>query len=626
MRLHLAHIALLLASLLPTLGLSEEAPGDPSFEAYLDGLVRAQFHDYKLAGMTFVLVQGDRVTLAKGYGLADIATGEPVEPNRHLFRPGSVSKLFTWTAVMQLVEKGKLDLNADVSEYVDQFEIPNAFNQPMTLSHIMTHTPGLEDAAAGILFEEFADGLIPLSDALGANVPTQIRAPGTHAAYSNWATALAGLVVANVSGQSFEAYIQDHILNPLQMPNATFEEPLPAHLAVNMATGYLNRQGTLAATGFEFIKNFGPAGALSTASSDMGNFIIAHLNDGRFQQTKILNPATTKLMHQNLFSHHEAVAAMAHGFWEKWRNGQRFIGHGGDTISFHSELVLDPENDFGFYLSFNAPDGARARAAIVDGIIDYFYPAPPARYSFDPIEGTAARITQVIGAYRINRRSYTKLEGIVALAGDISITPAGEGAIYLPSPIGGSKFFEVEPFVFDQAGGQGRLVFTANADGQVAHLLLATIPVIVAEKLGPFASAANHQLLIGLALLASLFILINTIRNRRDGLTGAAKRGRNLLAGAAASNLFFIVGLGAIVASVDMQRVVYDYPPAGLPFVLIFPVFSLFFTLGSLYYLWPVWQATDLCRWSRVRYSFVTILFVLYLSVLNYWHLIGWNY
>lgn len=626
MRLHLAHIALLLASLSPTLALSEEAPGDPSFEAYLDGLVSAQFHDYKLAGMTFVLVQGDRVTLAKGYGLADIATGEPVEPNRHLFRPGSVSKLFTWTAVMQLVEKGKLDLNADVSEYVDQFEIPNAFNQPMTLSHIMTHTPGLEDAAAGILFEEFADDLIPLSDALGANVPTQIRAPGTHAAYSNWATALAGLVVANVSGQSFEAYIQDHILNPLQMPNATFEEPLPTHLAVNMATGYLNRQGTLAATGFEFIKNFGPAGALSTASSDMGNFIIAHLNDGRFQQTKILNPATTKLMHQNLFSHHEAVAAMAHGFWEKWRNGQRFIGHGGDTISFHSELVLDPENDFGFYLSFNAPDGARARAAIVDGIIDYFYPAPPARYSFDPIEGTAGRITQVIGAYRINRRSYTKLEGIVALAGDISITPAGEGAIYLPSPIGGSKFFEVEPFVFDQAGGQGRLVFTANADGQVAHLLLATIPVIVAEKLGPFASAANHQLLIGLALLASLFILINTIRNRRDGLTGAAKRGRNLLAGAAASNLFFIVGLGAIVASVDMQRVVYDYPPAGLPFVLIFPVFSLFFTLGSLYYLWPVWQAADLCRWSRVRYSFVTILFVLYLSVLNYWHLIGWNY
>ncbi|NKC00057.1 MAG: serine hydrolase [Pseudomonadales bacterium] len=626
MRALLAPIALLFAAAMPSLAFSEEGVDGARFEAYLDGLVKAQFHDYKLAGMTFVLVQGAQVTLAKGYGLADIASNEPVDPNRHLFRPGSVSKLFTWTAVMQLVEQGRLDLNADVGQYVDQFEIPNEFNQPLTLRHIMTHAPGLEDAAAGILFKESADDLIPLADSLGANVPTQVRAPGTHASYSNWATALAGLIVANISGQSFESYVRDHILTPLQMPNATFDEPLPAHLAPNMATGYLNKQGTLAATGFEFIKNFGPAGALSAASADMGNFIIAHLNDGRFQQTQILNPATTRLMHQNLFSHHEAVTAMAHGFWEKWRNGQRFVGHGGDTIAFHSELVLDPENDLGFYLSFNAPDGARARAAIVDGIIDYFYPEPPKRYSFDPIEGSAERIAQVVGAYRMNRRSYTKLEGIVALGGDIPITPAGEGAIYLPSANGGSKFFEVEPFVFDQVGGQRRLVFTANADGQIAHLLLAATPVIVADKVGALESAANHQLILGLALLASLFVIINTIRNRKDGITGVARRGRRLVTSAAVSNLVFIVGLGAIVAGVDMQRVVYDYPPAGLPFILIFPLLSLFFTLGSLYYLWPVWQSTECSRWASIRYSFVTILFVLYLAILNYWHLIGWNY
>ena len=594
------------------------------FESYLDGLVAAQFKDYKLAGMTFVMVQGDQITLAKGYGAADLSTGEPVDPARHLFRPGSVSKLFTWTAVMQLVEQGKLDLDTDVSQYIDQFELP--FAEPITLANILTHTPGLEDGAAGYLFEESEEDLIPLADALEKYLPNQVRAPGTHASYSNWSTALAGLIVANVSGQSFESYVQEHIFGPLNMQNATFEEPLPQAIADNMATGYITKQGALEVTGFEFIKNFGPAGALSAASTDIGHFMIAHLNQGQFGDTRILSPETTELMHAQLFRHHESVAAIAHGFYESWRNGRRFIGHGGDTIAFHSQLLIDPLNKFGIYLSFNAPDGARARSAIIDGIIDFYYPPEPSRFQFDAIDGTDARIPEVVGAYRLNRRSYTKLEGIVGLAGDLSIVATEDGGLFVPSPQGGSKYFEVEPYVFDQVGGINRIVFTKNDKGEVAHVLLADVPVIVGDKMGPLESAANHQLVILLTLLASIFVFINYLRNRKDGLTGIPARGRFLIMGASVTNLAYITGFAITAAGIDMQRVVFDFPPAGVPFIQIFPFASLIFTLAALYYLWPVWKAPECNRWASLRYSYVTILFVLFLAVLNYWNLIGWNY
>jgi len=288
--------------------------------------------------------------------------------------------------------------------------------------------------------------------------------------------------------------------------------------------------------------------------------------------------------------------------------------------------VIDPIEKFGIYLSFNAPDGARARSAIIDGIIDFYYPPAPARFSFDALDGTADRIQEVVGAYRLNRRSYTKLEGILGLAGDLNVTPTDDGGLFVPNPQGGSKFFEVEPYVFDQVGGINRIVFTKNEDGEVAHALLADVPIIVGDKVGGLETAANHQLVILLTFLASVFVVINYIRNRKDGLTGIPARGRFLLAGAAATNLIYLIGFAVIAAGIDMQRVVFEFPPPGVPFIQIFPFASLIFTLAALYFLWPVWKAPECNRWASLRYSYVTILFVLFLAVLNYWNLLGWNY
>ncbi len=610
-----------------------EPAADPAldrFETYLDGLMAAQFRDYQLAGMTFALVRDGALVLSKGYGVASLATGAPVDPAMTLFRPGSVSKLFTWTAVMQLVEQGLLDLDAPVSAYVDQFELPNAFAQPLTLSHLMTHSPGLEDGALGFLFVDEASELVPLAESLAAHIPEQIWPPGTYAAYNNWSAALAGLVVANVSGMSFEDYVQTHILAPLGMNQSTFEEPLPDRLASHMAQGYRAEQGGLTPMGFEFIKNFGPAGAMSASAEDMARFIIAHVSGGAAGDGRILAPETVALMHSRLQGHDDRIAGMAHGFYEIRRNGVRFVGHAGDTIAFHSQLLIHPESGFGFFLSFNAPEGAAARTAVVDGILDYFFPgdggAEPV-YPESPLAGSADRIARVAGAYRINRRSFSKLESIIGLAGDLVVTPGADGEIVVPGEGLGGRYIEVSPYTFRLQGRQEVLVFEADDEGDVNRAFVGSLPVLVADKVAFWETAANHQLVLGLGVLTALFVLINGIRNRGGtSLTGIVLLGRVGQLTAALCFLLFPLALAVVFANADPSTLLFDFPPPGTGLALMLPVVAALATAVSLGALIPVWRA-DVCSvWQSLRYSWVSLIFTLAIGVLAYWNLLGWRY
>ncbi|MGD8417138.1 MAG: serine hydrolase domain-containing protein [Pseudomonadales bacterium] len=601
------------------------------FENYLDGVMEAQFRDYKVVGATFALVRDHRLVFSKGYGVASLDTGAPVDPAVTLFRPGSVSKLFTWTSVMQLVEQGRMDLNAPISEYVSQFEVPNAFDTPMTLNHIMTHTPGLEDGAAGYLFADEVSDLVPLADSLAAHVPAQVRPPGTYASYSNWATALAGLAVANVSGERFEDYVARHIFEPLGMRHATFEEPLPEGLADDMAQGYMAKEGGVTPMGFEFVKNFGPAGALSAAADDMALFMIAHVSGGALPGGgRILSPETTAFMHERFFAHDERVAGMAHGFYEIFRNGERFVGHGGDTIAFHSELVIQPETGFGLFVSFNTPGGAEARPGVVDAVLDYFYPgdggAEPA-FPDEPLAGSAERIKAVSGAYRFNRRSYTKLEGIIGLGGDLIVRPSEQaGQIFVPGEQGG-RFIEVAPYEFRQQQRQARLVFQTDDGGNVARALVSPLPVMVADRLAFWQTAANHQLIIGLGLLAAFFVLLNAVRNRgRVTVGGTAGLARLSLMAASASFLIFVAGLAVVFGNFDINDFIFDFPPPGTAIVLVFPVLGALFTVICIGLLVPVWRSPECNVWQRLRYTYVALVFLLLLGVLAYWNLLGWRY
>src|SRR5882762_6243421 len=369
-------------------------------EAFLDGLVPAQLEREDVAGAVVAVVKDGRVLFAKGYGFADVATRKPISPSDTLFRPGSISKLFTWTSVMQLVEQGKLDLDRDVNDYLD-FKIPVAFEKPITLRNVITHTPGFEETGKE-LFVSDAAHVRPLGEYLRDHLPARIFPPGTTPAYSNYATALAGYIVQRVSGKPFEQYVSENIYGPLGMPHTTFVQPLPPELQPLMSKGYV--RASQSAKPYEFVQAY-PAGSVATSAADMCNFMIAHLQEGQFGGARILKPETAKLMHSRQFASDPRLNGMALGFYEESRNGHRIIGHGGDTVYFHSDLHLIPDANTGFFVSYNSAGKGEIspRSALWYHFLDRYFPYTPAKV--EKLASADADAKTVAGRYLTSRRS-----------------------------------------------------------------------------------------------------------------------------------------------------------------------------------------------------------------------------
>jgi CubicO group peptidase (beta-lactamase class C family) len=324
-------------------------------ETWLDGYVPYALHSGDIAGAVVAVVKNGEVLFEHGYGYADYDKRVSVDAKLTLFRWGSVSKLLTWTAVMQLVEQGKLNLDADVNQYLD-FKIPPREGKPVTLRNIMTHTGGFEERLKGLIGVE-SDGVMPLDQFVKLYIPTRIFAPGETPAYSNTATAIAGYIVARVSGVPFDDYIDKHVFEPLQMQNSTFRQPLPAALKPNVSNGY--RVASLPPKAFEIVGP-APAGSLSASGDDMTRFMIAHLQKGRFGSAQILKEETAEQMHNTALTILPRVNRMELGFYEDNYNGHRVIAHGGDTQWFHSDLHLFIDDGVGLLISMNSvgKDGA----------------------------------------------------------------------------------------------------------------------------------------------------------------------------------------------------------------------------------------------------------------------------
>src|SRR5438270_574391 len=227
---------------------------------FLEGLVPLQIEREDIAGAVVAVVKDGKLLFAHGYGYADAEKKKTVSAEDTLFRPGSVSKLFTWTSIMQLQEQRKLDLDHDVNEYID-FKVPQKFGKPVTIRNLMTHTPGFEEAVKD-LFVANPSKPMSLGDYLKTHMPNEIYPPGTIPAYSNYGAAMAGYIVQRLSGEPFDQYVANHIFKPLGMTHATFTQPLPESLKPLMSNG--SDAASDGAKSFEFVLP-APAGSLSAS-------------------------------------------------------------------------------------------------------------------------------------------------------------------------------------------------------------------------------------------------------------------------------------------------------------------------------------------------------------------------
>ncbi len=437
-------------------------------QPFFDGLVPYAIRRGDIAGAGIVVVKDGKIVLAKGYGYANVAKRLPVVPDKTLFRPGSVSKLFTWTAVMQLVQDGKLNLDTDVNTYLD-FKIPPKFGKPITLRNLMTHTGGFEEVVRDLLVEQKSQ-LFPMRAYLIERMPGRIFPPGEVIAYSNYGATLAGYIVQRVSGEPYDDYIENHIFKPLRMAHSTFVQPPPGNLALMLANGYQTASSDKPAP-FEFIEA-APAGAASATITDMAHFMIAYLQGGRYDGGTILRPATIKEMFTLQVAPAPGMNGYDLGFYQENRNGQVIVGHGGDTNVFHSDLHLIPNSHVGIYMSFNSAgkDGAveKVRTEIFRRFLDRYYPyKPPAEATVPNPQRDASRVA---GWYQSSRRIDRALQFLYAL-GQTSVSARPDGTVEVSmltdladNPL---RWREVGPLYYRQVNGQAHLKFTTDANGRV---------------------------------------------------------------------------------------------------------------------------------------------------------------
>lgn len=473
-------------------------------EAFLDGVVTLQLAREDIAGATIAIVKDGKILFAKGYGYADVKEKKPVSAEDTMFRPGSVSKLFTWTAVMQLVEQGKLDLDRDVNEYID-YKIPDAFGKPITLKNILTHTPGFEEQAKDLI--SFKTDSPDLGQYLKTHIPSRIFPPGTVPAYSNYGAALAGYIVERVSGEPFNQYVDEHIFKPLGMNHSTFAQPLPPELAPNMSNGY--QLASDKERKFETIAPF-PAGSLSSTADDMARFMMAHLQDGQLGDARILKPETAKLMHSRLFGLDPAANAMAYGFYEETRNGHRIIGHAGDTTCFHSDLHFVLDAGVGFFVSYNSSGRGQIspRTILWEAFLDRYFPYTPP----DAIapENAKQDATAVSGTYELSRRSETSFLRAFSLLGEAKVSPVEDGTIQvdaLLAPNGKPKHWqEIAPMTFREVDGQDVLVFKPDENGRMQMII--PFPFMTFQRVGVWGNSKILMPVVGISLFVMLLTLI----------------------------------------------------------------------------------------------------------------------
>jgi CubicO group peptidase (beta-lactamase class C family) len=604
----------------PARGLRDRA----ELEAFLDGVMGANLRDKHVAGATVAVVKDGALFLAKGFGWADVAAHKPVDANRSLFRVGSISKLFTWTAVMQLVEQKKLDLDTDVNRYID-FKIPDTYPQPITLRHIMTHTPGFEDDGRD-LFTDDSTHMIPMGKWLATHIPGRVRPPGTFSSYSNYATALAGYIVQRVSGMPWDDYIEQRILVPLGMHQTTTRQPLPAAFRADMSGGYTWGDGHFAPQKFEIVNGASPAGSVSSSASDMAKFMLAHLNNGALGDARILSETTAVLMHSRAFVHDPRLPGFDLGFYEKSSHGLRIIGHGGDTRWFHSDLALIPSERLGVFVSYNTSTGAELSfGPFLREFLDHYFPTPAE--AGVPVSQATAQAQRIAGEYAFNRRSFTTFQKAIGLAGDVRVAAADSGTLLMSGGLGDTRLVPVGPMLYRDQLGDELVAFKTDGSGRVAYGFLGVAPMMVMERVPWFKSPRLHWVVLGVAL----FVFVMTVLaaggrffRRRFGKPRPedALPGRWLVVALALLNVVFVV---AVVVVLGSSGGLLEGPLTGLKIALALPIIGAALAVAAA--VAAVWQwMTDAgTKAARVRYAGTVVIAMLFVWSLSQWNLLGWR-
>ena len=437
--------------------------------AFLDEVVPREMARAGVPGATVAVVSGE-TNVIRGYGYANIERQTRVDPDRSIFRIGSITKLFTSTAVIQLSDRGLLDVHADVNRYLVRLRVPDSYSRPVTSAHLLTHTAGFDERNRG----RRASGpgaVLPLPRFLSDRL-VRIRPPGEISSYGTYGLTLAAVLVEDISRIGYQDYVADRIFRPLGMTRSsigTVPEPMRADLAL----GYVRQGNRFRAAQFEYFHSF-PASDINSTASDMARFLRAHLHGGSDGNARILSQAASDEMHKRQFTHHPRLAGWTYGFRELFQNGERAIWHGGSMEGFGALLFLVPARDFGLFIAYNR-ETAELAEHVKNALMNRYFPYEAAADPRPAGADTMLRdLSRFAGAYRSTEYCHQCSDVVETIAARrlaprfrIGINTDGTLSLW------GERLIQVEPLLFRVAGDRGYIAFREGERGRITHLFAA---------------------------------------------------------------------------------------------------------------------------------------------------------
>ena len=428
--------------------------------AFVDSFVTARIAADRIPGAGFVFVQNGRAVVSRGYGLADVARKRAVLPESTIWRIGSISKVFTATAVMQLVDRGAVKLDAPVDGYVRRVAMPRTYPDPVTVRHLLDHTAGFDEIRPGTQAPS-REALLSLDEFLKGRL-VRVRPPGRIIAYSTYGITLAGQLVEEVSGETFETFLRRSIWEPLGMRRTSIH--VPDSLRDDLAIGYELTGDSPVAQPWEWYHT-SPASSINATVADMARFIGAHLPPAGPAAARILSDGALAEMHRQQATMHPSLPGYALGFNEDYVGRLRVLEHGGNMAGFSALMVLVPSRNAGFFV-VNQLEGSRLRDDLKWLLLERFFPEARERRPVPSTLPPAGKVKpeRFAGAY-------------IPLVSCFSCQPmrAGSSLTVTANPDGtlqfaGGRWIAVDSLRFVRSNGSGYIVFRADSAGTVQEL------------------------------------------------------------------------------------------------------------------------------------------------------------
>lgn len=603
---------------------------DPQeLEAFLDSFLPQEMEQEHALGGVVSVVKDGRLFFVKGYGFADPDQKIPIDGDRTLFRVASISKLFTHTAIMQLYERGLLDLKADINSYLQTFKIQNSYEEPINAANLMTQTEGTSQRLLGIAAPTAAK-MTPLEQFIPDRMPPFTFPPGEIYSYSNMGVTLGGYLVEAISKTPFVEYIEQNILQPLGMQRSTFQQPVPPNLQTALTPGYRYQGQQFNPYPFLYF-NIAPAASLSTTATDMARFMIAHLQNGEYDDTRILQEETAKLMHQQHFTHHPKLPGSAYGFHERLENNLRTIGHAGSMPGYSSSLTLIPEQNIGIFTSFNTLGSVSG--TVLNRFYDRYFPAPK---PVEPEVLTNVDLQKFTGTYRDLEYPRDTLAKLTAPFGHLHVKLEGRNqlsietpGLYFPGNITKKKVVPVDPLLFKRVDDDNYTAFGQDASGQIRYLYNP-----VNEAIGAFQKVSWYETIVfqlwfagisAVILLSACFInpLSHWLgRSPKSATPGKFTRYAHL--NAAFTGALYLVPLivsGLFLGIIGAWKLAYGLPVLVSVLLHMLPIAAIL-SLGLLVWSILAWKNHYWSWQLRLYYSLVTLAALLFIPFLSYWNLL----